>query len=81
MLHDLIMVPSKNNSFSPVNIKNIPVTVGQKLKKTLEYVKCKSRKQCKIKKSSCLYFTTLFRKDTLRVLSTQLKNFDDDDIW
>ena len=42
----------------------------KKLKKTLEYVKCKSRKQCKIKRSSCLYFTTPFRKDTLRVLIT-----------
>ena len=60
----------KNNSFSPVNLNDIPVTVGQKLKKNLEYVKCKSRRQCKIKKSSCLYFTTLFRKDTLRVLTT-----------
>ena len=51
-------------------LKNIPVTVGQKFKKNLEYVKCKSRKQCKIKNCSCLYFTTLFRKDTLRVLTT-----------
>ena len=44
MLHDLIMVPSKNNSFSPDNIKNIFVAVSKKIEEDLGVCKMQIQK-------------------------------------
>ena len=42
------------------------------------FPKCKYKNPCRIRKSSCRYFTKLLRRDTLRVQST-LQRIDDDD--
>jgi len=73
-----IMILSKNNFFSLLTIKNIPVTDGQKLKKNWACQQCKYRKWCKTKKSSCLYYTNCKNRDTLRTQSVQ-ESFNDDD--